>query len=1855
MFKNTTKIASSSASNSGSSSGSDDSESYEPTLDNITKSLLRNAEQIQPHESSQTVAWLIYEFVENYREHSFAFTQQLELVLNNELNVGISEPLELEKRINALHFILFKIMPEMATAANALILDGMISKALVESIEKSLPLFDSQDISEHPKVAIYKNILNKLQKCRHYNTPPPIASQNMEHDVIEVCAQLFSLGGTTEAEAQTIESETFLTKNATFLQNPQNIRKLIKKTISEIDYLHQSYQADISDSNIEAVILKLDKHTLSMNVLYFMLFKIIPKEDDFNEINSQIMIRLNSHAYSSLENAMGLFRSNNLNIGQNRIIVSKIRYAHKVLCKTDQQTSTLFDSAWHDKKIEGLHPNYIAELKRANLEHFKDRIYHAILCAEFLNKIESTDAARNEIDKAIKIFVELKKNESRIRKLKLKTKTKINSIFINLEKLVYTAQKKYALTDSLSQLLSEIHSTIVITADDYAQILDTLKNNLQSNDGQKSTFTLERFTNNLALLTKQTSFIYSPQNPIPSIIALKKHLEQVFFILSFLKKCHSKEEALILLPKVSTLLYEIKNKLNVSTYPIMLKLIAEVIDDLFLLTCKAVEQIKAPQVVIAPSIQEVVEDVDAKETPVLLNTDALEYFVNALFERDLDDIDADLKFQLLFNHRYTARQILVAVNKRMGEQTLPEVRDMSCAEAKVALEQCQIHIKLSFYLIGKTFDRYPQLTNERSQMLGLLFSKASYYFTVAAIYFKLRTDYTSEDAVIYATLQIFYQELERLYPAFKQIVVDLKNNSKGILSSTQQEIYNDTLWAAYHNLLKYKLYYASICAMLCDFPKASAAVIVAKQAMTDVNDMKGKLNTETLIEKQQQMLPQMVLKIGEIAGQIKAYELIKKRLSKPDTEIIVYALPNGSLQGVDPKAILELMIKKIKNVQPDARCAEYDALSTHFSHEINAYRVRFELIKHIFDYDLEGLKSLKEKIETTEARLLRINRLQENINVFFFLICTIGKVHNERFPNDEVLLNFHIFITNYIYFQANEIQQLLESREISSFTSLYKQILRNYQLFYNHIMPSFESALLDRLKKDMEKKFAKFNTLFQMQIHFAIIFDQFANNDLSHEACGKADSILTLLRTHNLPLDEISEFEKLLETVKNKRLPNADVLQLLHEDINTISPEINSFLNEISIRRSHHLTENEEEQKLLQDFSSQIEDTKENVVLLLKLLLRLDNKLSIDHTIILLEKIREHFKRKIEPYAASKIAIHGLIGETLNLISENIENCVILLKKQSKQLHDRKAQQQKRELEKIQKQIQKNLRKEEKKARQSRQQQGAEITKPKVAPQAKRYTPPSVARLPKREKQVKTAEISTDDEVAYYNILEETQNNKLSKKELRQQQKAKKLAQEQARKREAEYQAKLIEDRNREQAEKQMKLEEKRQRKTQEKQKVEVSNQIFNELVKELIAETAQLSLKEAHLFNIQDKISILEQFFTKDRLSREIDKHSQNLPDEAFKVHNCKIQLDHKTKHILELFHLHGIKAYVYGGYTRDKLLNRPYKDGDIVAFCTPEEAQRIFGEHCVINANNSKQLVLDHDIDIRCEQGTIQTFAGNLDITANALFSDRHGNIYDPLHAISDLNSNELHAIGNTQETFAHDPRRMFRIIRQSHELEKRISNQDIRNLKQNIENLTHLRFNEYRKQFLSLFLRGKATLNFRFFSTFQLLDGLLPLLARMDYSNIYVQHWIQTQCTLIDNAPPLDRENEYPFYKILAILLAPKINTIMNVYQGQMPLHDTIYQTIDEFFSIFKEYQPTVDEITFMAEQMEFFYYELLNHHHALSVQLMSEAKSKPQKTPPRLTPHFNRQTMPAYISQTQMDEEVKYSEAYRKAPQ
>jgi hypothetical protein len=47
-------------------------------------------------------------------------------------------------------------------------------------------------------------------------------------------------------------------------------------------------------------------------------------------------------------------------------------------------------------------------------------------------------------------------------------------------------------------------------------------------------------------------------------------------------------------------------------------------------------------------------------------------------------------------------------------------------------------------------------------------------------------------------------------------------------------------------------------------------------------------------------------------------------------------------------------------------------------------------------------------------------------------------------------------------------------------------------------------------------------------------------------------------------------------------------------------------------------------------------------------------------------------------------------------------------------------------------------------------------------------------------------------------------------------------------------------------------------------------------------------------------------------------------------------------------------------------------------------------------------------------------------------------------------------------------------------------------------------------------------------------------------------------------------------------------------------------------------------------------------------------MSEAQSIPLKAPARLTPHFNRQTMPAYISKIYMDEEVKYKEAYRKAP-
>ena len=154
------------------------------------------------------------------------------------------------------------------------------------------------------------------------------------------------------------------------------------------------------------------------------------------------------------------------------------------------------------------------------------------------------------------------------------------------------------------------------------------------------------------------------------------------------------------------------------------------------------------------------------------------------------------------------------------------------------------------------------------------------------------------------------------------------------------------------------------------------------------------------------------------------------------------------------------------------------------------------------------------------------------------------------------------------------------------------------------------------------------------------------------------------------------------------------------------------------------------------------------------------------------------------------------------------------------------------------------------------------------------------------------------------------------------------------------------------------------------------------------------------------------------------------------------------------------GVKAWVVGGYVRDKLLGRPHPNPDVVvengdaqalarrfaevAGATPPVTFERYGTaqvalpgHLVefVSARAESYAPDSRKPDVR--PATLEEDLRRRDFTINTLLMDLDGNIQDPLGGAAHLKSRLLRTPADPVRTFADDPLRMLRAIRFAAEL--------------------------------------------------------------------------------------------------------------------------------------------------------------------------------------------------------------------------
>jgi poly(A) polymerase len=154
------------------------------------------------------------------------------------------------------------------------------------------------------------------------------------------------------------------------------------------------------------------------------------------------------------------------------------------------------------------------------------------------------------------------------------------------------------------------------------------------------------------------------------------------------------------------------------------------------------------------------------------------------------------------------------------------------------------------------------------------------------------------------------------------------------------------------------------------------------------------------------------------------------------------------------------------------------------------------------------------------------------------------------------------------------------------------------------------------------------------------------------------------------------------------------------------------------------------------------------------------------------------------------------------------------------------------------------------------------------------------------------------------------------------------------------------------------------------------------------------------------------------------------------------------------------GVKAWIVGGYVRDKLLSRPHFDLDLVvedgdalelarrfaelAGAPPPVTFERFGTAQVtvpgrlvefVTARAESYAAESRKPDVR--RATLEEDLRRRDFTVNALLMDLEGNVHDPLGGRKDLEAKLLRTPTDPKRTFTDDPLRMLRGIRFAAEL--------------------------------------------------------------------------------------------------------------------------------------------------------------------------------------------------------------------------
>ena len=267
-----------------------------------------------------------------------------------------------------------------------------------------------------------------------------------------------------------------------------------------------------------------------------------------------------------------------------------------------------------------------------------------------------------------------------------------------------------------------------------------------------------------------------------------------------------------------------------------------------------------------------------------------------------------------------------------------------------------------------------------------------------------------------------------------------------------------------------------------------------------------------------------------------------------------------------------------------------------------------------------------------------------------------------------------------------------------------------------------------------------------------------------------------------------------------------------------------------------------------------------------------------------------------------------------------------------------------------------------------------------------------------------------------------------------------------------------------------------------------------------------------------------------------------------------------------------HGYKAYIVGGYVRDKLLNINSSDIDITTSAKPKTIREIFNIKCNDNLGsiNIKTSSLNIDITTFRKESNyfghrpkkvvyIKDLKKDLkrrDFTINTICIDKDGNIIDLLGGKKDLNNRLLRVVGNVKKKFTEDPLRMLRIIRLSIIYDLKINNNELIFILNNRKLFDKISFERKKEELSKILICSNVLEGLKLLKTFEL-EETLGIKIKDDVKKVHdlMGMWSQLEFSDNYNFSKLEKSRINNIRSII------KYNNIDNIILYKYGLYDTL----------------------------------------------------------------------------------------------